>query len=432
MKKNILNLVTLSAMLFAVSCNKVNELPDEPTNVGKVLIPTTLVKGEYIHADGDEATVPYDVKDFTVTISKYGDDGTLTPVEGKHWKLGDMPGKVGLLVGEYAIQAASYAGKQLEVSDIPYFFGTQDFKIAFEDETKVTLDIKVVDAKVSLETSDAFKLAFTDWSMKVVTKADATKQLFELNQQNPTKYMKPTDVVLHFAGTRRNSPVTWNKTLTVDNVKPGDWIRAKLLEDAVGTVTVNIVIDNSLTEREVIIEIPNDDEDLGGGGTVTPDPEEPEEPEVPTFDKPAIVGLDGLNVDEVLVVNKALAAPTVKIKISADNGGIEKLKVTIDSQEAWFMPIINILFEGNSFDLANIVKGSVTEKTLKEDLQIISDDVPIKGEKSFTFDISNFMTLLNVNKPATNSYDFTIAVEDKAGDTMQKKLVVRVINEAAK
>lgn len=426
MRKHILNLVTLSAMLFAVSCNKVNELPDEPVNVGKLLVPTTTVKGEYKATDGDDATVPYDVKNFIVTILKYGEDGTLTPVDGKKWKMGDMPAKVGLGVGEYAMQAVSYEGKQLEVSDVPYFYGKQDFQIAYDIETPLNLNITVVDAKVSIHPTDAFKLAFTDWSLTAVTKADVTKQLFELNEDAPGKFMKPQDLVLKVKGVRRNSPVSWNKDIPVNDVKSGDWIKVVLDIDAVGTVTVNIVVDNTLTERDVIIEIPNDDEDLGGGGTVTPDPGNPEDPEPPVVEKPSIAGLEGLNIDEPLVISKAAETPPVKIEIKAENGGIQKLNVKIESQEEWFKTAVAAMFDGgNTFDLANLVEGSATKSNLKM-LGIISDETVIKGEKSFLFDITGFMALLSVNDPATNSYDFTIGVEDKDGAKLEKKLVVRV------
>lgn len=413
-------------MLLAVSCNKVKELPDEPTNVGKLLIPTTTVQGEYKPTEGENATVPYDVKDFVVTISQYGEDGTtLTPVKDKKWKVKDMPGKVGLGVGKYAMQAASYEGKQLEVSDVPYFYGTQDFTISYDLETPINLNIAVIDIKLSALPTDAFNLAFTDWNAKVVTKADQTKQLFELNETKPDKFMKPTNVVLNIQGVRRNSPVTWTKSVAVENVTAGDWVKVKLDVDPVGTVTVNIVVDNTLTEKEVIIEIPNDDEDLGGGGTVTPDPD-PEEPEVPTFEKPAIVGLEGLDIDAVHVVSKVVEpALPVKIKIDADNGGIQKLIVTIETQEQWLNDILPILFGGNQFDLANLVEGSEAKKNLIE-LGLVSDDIPIKNAESFTFDITTFMGFLLVNDPVTNSYDFKIEVQDKAGDKLEKKLVVRV------
>lgn len=429
MRKYIVSLVALSTMLVAVSCNKVKELPDEPNNVGKLLIPTTKVLGEYKDKEDQGTAAPYKVEDFMVTISQYGEDGTtLTPVKDKKWKIKDMPSKVGLGVGKYAMQAASYEGKQLDVSDTPYFYGIQDFTIAIDENTSVDLNIAIQDAKMTLVPTDAFKQAFTDWSIKVVTKADETKQLFELNETTLDKYMKPTDVTLHMQATRRNSPVTWSQSITVSDVKVGDWIKPTFTIDPVGNVTVNIVVDNTLTEREIIIEIPNDDEDLGGGGIVTPDPdpEEPEEPEVPTFEKPSIVGLEGLNVDEILVVSKAAGAPPVKIKIDADNGGIQKLLVTIDSQEAWLMIAVKAMFDGqNNFDLANLIANSDTKKNLLM-LGIIQEDTVIKGEKSFTFDITGFMSLLSVNNPATNSYDFTIAVEDKVGDSLQKKLVVQV------
>lgn len=413
-------------MLFAVSCNKVNELPDEPTNVGKLLIPTTKVVGEYKDKEDQGTTAPYKVEDFMVTILQYGEDGTtLTPVKDKKWKIKDMPSKVGLGVGKYAMQAASYEGKQLEVSDIPYFYGTKDFAIAIDENTSVDLNIAIQDAKMTLVTTDAFEQAFTDWSIKVVSKADATKHLFELNETTLDKYMKPTDVTLHMQATRRNSPVTWTQSIAVSDVKVGDWIKPTFTINPVGNVTVNIVVDNTLTEREIIIEIPNDDEDLGGGGTVTPDPDPDPDPD-PEFEKPSIVGLEGLNIDEVLVVSKAVGAPPVKIKIDADNGGIQKLNVLIESQEDWFMTAVKAFFEGkNYFDLANLVEGSVTHERLIM-LGVIAEDTVIKGEKSFTFDITGFMALLGVNNPATNSYDFTIAVEDKVGDSLQKKLVVQV------
>lgn len=56
----------------------------------------------------------------------------------------------------------------------------------------------------------------------------------------------------------------------------------------------------------------------------------------------------------------------------------------------------------------------------------MSDDIPIKNAESFTFDITTFMGFLLVNDPVTNSYDFKIEVQDKAGDKLEKKLVVRV------
>ncbi|MEG1554379.1 MAG: DUF4493 domain-containing protein [Rikenellaceae bacterium] len=427
MRRRILNLITISTMLLAVSCNAVEDLQESFKGFGKLLVPTTKVSGEYKGEDGVNATVPYNVKDFIVTIAKY-ENGVLTPINGKKWKVADMPAKIGLPVGQYAIQTASYEGKQLEVSDNPYFYGTKDFSIMAEEETSVDVNVAVIDAKVSALLTDAFKAEFSEWSVTVVSKADATKKLFELNETTLTKYIKPTDIILNVECVRHNSSSTWKKSIPMSGVVSGDWVKVSLNVDGVGSVTVNITVDNTLTEKEVIIDIPNDDEDLGGGGTVTPDPDpNPDpDPDVPTFEKPAVVGIEGLNIDNELVILKSETLSPVKIAIKADNGGIQKLNVTISSQEAWLMTAVKAMFDGkNTFDLANLKEGSDTKNNLIS-LGIVTNETIIKDQKSFVFDITKFMGLLSPNSNDTNSYDFIIGVEDIVGDAAQKTLVVKV------
>lgn len=438
MKKYLFGFAVVCAVLSVSSCRKVQTSVDGTDDLGKFTVKTNL-EGNYLEKDvvkGAPAVVPFDVADLTVEVLKYeGDD--LVAVDGKKWKVSALPEKIGLDVGNYCIQGYSLEGGQPEVSDVPYFFGKKDFSISVENETVVELTASIKDCKLSVVTTDAFDVAFSDWSVSIAKKAEQDTEIFTLNDGAASKFMKPEGFIMTVKATKRNAQPgsePWSKKIEIEDPTAADWYNIKLDIAAVGTATVTITLENTLTQKDITINIPNDDEDLGDGGVITPDPGTPTPPD-PELPAPVIVGLEGLNIDEVLelsisrgdIVNSVCKVP-VKISITAEDGGIQTLGVLIESDEAWFTGAVSAIFGGNDFDLANLTDGSQAKEAFIE-LGILGREQEIKGEENYIFDITGFMGMLSVNTSPSNSYRFTISVTDANEDhaKVSKMLTVRVV-----
>ena len=434
MKRYLLGFAVICAALSMASCRKVQTSVDGTDKLGKLIIKTDL-EGNYVEKQsGAPASVPFSAKDLTVAVYKYDGDN-LVAVDGKKWKVSEIASKVGLDVGNYCLQGFSIEGDQPEVSDVPYFYGKKDFSVALENETEVQLTASIQDSKVSVVTTDAFDLAFSDWTISVAKKAAPETELFLLDVDAASKFMKPASFVMTVTATKRNAAAgaePWTKKIEVNDPKVADWFNVTLDVVAVGTATVTVKVENTLTQKDITIDIPNDDEDLGDGGIITPDPGGDPDPGI---SGPSIAGLEGLNLDEVLelsisrgdIVNMECKIP-VKISITAEDGGIQTLGVLIDSDEQAFMNTINVVLGANEFDLANLVDGSNLKNALIG-VGLIDADEQIKGEKNYVFDITGFMGMLMVNTSPTNAHRFTISVTDanEEHEQVTKTLTVRVV-----
>ena len=118
----------------------------------------------------------------------------------------------------------------------------------------------------------------------------------------------------------------------------------------------------------------------------------------------------------------------VLVNISAPKG-ITKLLVKIDSDNEEFMATLGGFGLAEEFDIANPGKlFDVLSNSLESGngIGLIDPDDPIKGKTSYLFDVTDFMVLLNLYAPSTNT--FTLTVEDGVSEPVSGTLTVVASN----
>ncbi|MBQ4280416.1 MAG: hypothetical protein IJC16_10775, partial [Rikenellaceae bacterium] len=188
-------------------------------------------------------------------------------------------------------------------------------------------------------------------------------------------------------------------------IKPKDFFLVNLNID-VADVTVGkegmITVDTELIQEEVTITVPTPNEEP------TPTP--------PTGDGPTIEG-DGFDIAEAVTFTQAEASTVqVRVNIGAASG-IANLKVRIDSP--YLTPdVLGMFGIPLEFDMANL------DADLAANFDAIGlPTTGIKGETSVVFDVSAFMSLLNVN---THMFHLTVVEAD--GGTTEATLTVTMTN----
>jgi len=176
-----------------------------------------------------------------------------------------------------------------------------------------------------------------------------------------------------------------------------------------------------MNETGLTIEIPTENIVFNGDGGSTPDPDVPD-PDDPGKDQITVTGLGE-------TYNLPLSeGQKVLVNISAPKG-ITKLLVKIDSDNEEFMATLGGFGLAEEFDIADPGElFDVLSNSLESGngIGLIDPDDPIKGKTSYLFDVTDFMVLLNLYAPSTNT--FTLTVEDGVSEPVSGTLTVVASN----
>jgi len=375
-------------------------------------------------------------------------DPTLYPVEITNTISGEMvhrydsyadllnEGQIKLAAGKYKVVAYNYDGSNVNVSERPWFRGETEFEILAGKVTKVNTTCKLQNIAVTVVFTDDFERQFEDDYAITVTNGETGVKVFEKEQLGKTFYFKVPEkknsVQLTVkATTITNTQIAQNYTVTkpVDaegntNLVKGDEFTVNIdagdepSVDPTTQIELNIKVDLTMNETGVTIEIPTENIVFNGGGSSTPGTDVP--------DPAKGITVTGLGV----TYNLPLAEDQqVLVDISAPQG-ITKLLVKIGSDNEGFMETLAGFGLAEEFDIANpgellpILSNPLENG---EGIGLIDPNDPIKGKTSYLFDITAFMTLLNLYAPSTNT--FTLTIEDGVSEPVSGTLTVVAHNQ---
>ncbi len=368
---------------------------------------------------------------------------TITDGEGQTIKSGlvsELGGNNGNLTlanveqGTINVAAENYDGSSQNVSTRPWFRGTATGSILSGKTTEMTVTCKLQNIEVKIALAQSFLDKFKDDYSITVDNGEGGIQTFTKNNVK-TKYYFLTpnnknsiNVSIKATTKETNAFIQRNYTVTKPTDADGCNILAAgvafiiiLIEDGsmLSYINFGITVDFIFAEQEEIFTIPTTnityDESLGGdegNGEVTPG--QPTE-EVITF--------TGLPAD---LTDPDLSGQTVKVDMSVKNG-IKNLFVTITSDNAGFLGAIAGLGLGETFDLANpgdlepVLTGSLDTG---EGIGLLQPGEVVAGKTSYTFDVTNFMGLLQLFNPAQNK--FHIEVVDALGNSKSGDLNITI------
>ena len=276
-------------------------------------------------------------------------------------------GQVKLVTGKYKVVAYNYDGSNVNASERPWFRGETEFEILAGKTTKVNTICKLQNIAVTVGFTDNFKKQFQDDYAITVTNGEAGVKVFEKEQLGKTFFFKVPE--------KKNSVQLTVKATTTANTQIAQNYTVTKPADAEGNS--NLVSGDEFT---VNIDLP-------------------------------------LSEGQKVLVN--ISAPK----------GITKLLVKIDSDNEEFMATLGGFGLAEEFDIANPGKlFDVLSNSLESGngIGLIDPDDPIKGKTSYLFDVTDFMVLLNLYAPSTNT--FTLTVEDGVSEPVSGTLTVVASN----
>lgn len=337
-----------------------------------------------------------------------------------------IPDIVGFPVGKYEIVAKTQDTMH-SVMQVAYFKGMTTIEIKDGDRIQTKVDALMQNSRLTVAGQDGFDVAFKDWSAKLIFKGQ-TEASAEFNKTNPsTIYIAPNECALHLKATQAGDDLEHTQIIDLKDVKPETAINVTLKGNSTGTVSTEIVITGNINRQDHDINFPDDDDELSGGGhnpQPNPDPDPDPEPTGP----PTIIG-EGFDVDQIKEISTTLDFDSeqnlktpIKVIATAPVGGIQMFMITIDSPDIG-ADLLDPLFGGTSFDLANVPPGSPLETNL-DLLGILPIGTTVKGLPSFTFDLTGFMTLLPEN---TITHNFTLKIKDTKDEAIEKTVKIKRI-----
>lgn len=430
MKKLIYTLCSLTFAMSFTSCEMKDELWGDRAQTEKMgqleanVINNATVNTETRATADDNGIKPgvfpaeeVNVNSYTLKIFDQDNGGTEI-TSGLIADLGSN-GKVTLALeaGNYTVEAFNYDGSDVNVSPRPFFLGSTNLSILPGKTTSTDISCKLQNIEVAISLDQSFKNSFKDNYEITVDNGAKAIQPFTASNINTKYYFKVPEgknsiTVSVKANTvqddnfiQRTYTVTKPEDAEGNNLLAGgDAFIINLTEDGSTSsyIDFGMTVDFSFAEQEEVIEIPaeNITFDENGGGGVTPEPTE-------------AITFEGL---PAAYTNPATNGQEVKVTINAENG-IENLYVTISSNNENFMSTLQSSGLDQKFDIAN--PGDL-ESILTESFEsgngigLLEPGQNIKGEKTFVFDVTEFMSLLPAYGASINT--FSMEVIDTQGN----------------
>lgn len=337
-----------------------------------------------------------------------------------------MPDVVSFPVGKYEIVAKTQDTMH-SVMQAAYFKGMTTVEIKDDQKTEAKIDALMQNSRLSVICDEGFMAAFSTWSAQLVFKGEtqSSAQFDKTNQG--TIYIAPKECALNLTATQVGDELQYTQVIELKDIKPETAINITLQAQGTGTLSAEILITGNINRQDHDINFPDDDDELSGGGH-NPQPNPDPDPEPEPTEPPTILG-EGFDVDQTKEISTSgdfdseqnLKTP-LKVIATAPSGGIQMFMITIDSPDIG-LDLLNSIFGGASFDLANVPPGTLLETNLN-DLGILPQGTAVKGEPSFTFDLTGFMTLLPEN---SLTHNFTLKIQDGTGVTIEKTVKIKRI-----
>lgn len=448
MKKTKTLAVLLISALALTSCNNIDMWGDDAPGAKQGQLQLQLKNNAKVNTSRAEAdatdngakpgvfdAAEVNVQNYTLTVTNA--DGQVLE-EGLVSELGGNNGNVtieGLVQGVINVSAENYDGSKVNVDTRPWFRGTGTGTIMPGTPLSMTVSCKLQNIEVKVALAQSFKDKFKDDYSITVDNGEGGVQIFTKDNISNKYYFKtPANknyINVSIKATTKETDLNIQRNYTVkkpsdaegnNTLSAGDAFIINLKEDGsmLSYIDFDMNVDFVFAEQDEIIEIPigniTYDESLGGGeeggGETNPNP--------PTEDAITFTGLPASYTDP------DLTGKEVKVNMTVKNG-INNLFVTISSDNVGFMAALNGFGMDKTFDLANpgtlepILTGSLETG---DGIGLLQPGEVITGKKSYTFDVTNFMVMLQNFNPANNK--FTIEIVDALGNRKSGDLNINI------
>ncbi len=356
------------------------------------------VNVESLEETGRAADNSVDVSNFIVELLRDDDATTVGS-----WSFSQMPDIQILPVGDYTVNVMSHQVKPAAFEE-PLYCGSESFTIKEAEVHNVgTIVCSLSNVKVTVKYSDILA-SMMDTEANVVVGIGAASLTFGATESR-SGYFELADgansLVATFTGTIAGRKESQRKVLT--DIKAGHHYILTYTVKTGGFISANegVQLNASIDGVDINFELDPDDELLDDsdrpGGDNGEDPNPPVGAETITFSSSMLSFTE----------NNPTSVSEAVVLIHADNG-IASLKVDIESDDLTdeFLSSVGLAAH---FDLAEPgeLAGPLSGLGFP-----VGDEV--KGRTDITFDITQFMPLLNIYKGV---HKFNITVTDSKGES---------------
>ncbi|WP_220654390.1 DUF4493 domain-containing protein [Bacteroides fragilis] len=325
-------------------------------------------------------------------------------------------------VGNYKIVAKS--GVLQDASRTPYFEGSSSIEVKQGMESKAEVLCKSATVKVSLNVSDEFLSMFADDYVFTVSngiggviyvKKEDLGSIYLSIPNGATSIKIVAKVTEKETGRDIETIYTVTKpdeegleggdsfNVTVKPVEEGEDPEDPDVTPSDPKLGIQLDIDLTMDETGITVKVPTELIEE----SKPEEPDQPTEPDQPAVDGPTIEGAPRI----IEVTKESAAGLTVIVNMEA-SAGIKNLYVTIKSDNEGFESTIAGMGLGDKFDLANpgelekVLGGSLSDMS---GIGLIDPSVPIKGQTTFKFNITDFVPMLSLFGEGNHSFVIQLA-----------------------
>ena len=320
-------------------------------------------------------------------------------------------------VGNYKIVAKS--GVLQDASRTPYFEGSSSIEVKQGMESKAEVLCKSATVKVSLNVSDEFLSMFADDYVFTVSNGIGGV-IYVKKEDLGSIYLSipngATSIKIVAKVTEKETGRDIETIYTVtkpdeEGLEGGDSfnVTVKPVEEGEDPEDPDVTPSDPKLGIQLDIDLTMDEP----GITELIEESKPEEPDQPTEpDQPAVDGPTIEGAPRIIEVTKESAAGLTVIVNMEASAGIKNLYVTIKSDNEGFESTIAGMGLGDKFDLANpgelekVLGGSLSDMS---GIGLIDPSVPIKGQTTFKFNITDFVPMLSLFGEGNHSFVIQLA-----------------------
>lgn len=425
--------ITIISLLVACSSDNnvgADSSVDAVGSYGKVVFDLSR-SGEFLQSDGEVSSKELvslkseevDFSDYSLYI--YSSDGELY---ASYSSYSSVPSILQMPQGSYSILVESSA-LQGVAFDSPYYKGAIEELIVTNGETSnAEVDCQLSNSLITFNLSDDFLLSYSNYVINITNENGSVTLTPEETRSvyiDPSMPYTVKIMAWDYNSEAGDAPQVYE--YTVSETESQTHYQVTVSVSYMGTVSQSITIDYTTIDVEIEELLPSDDEMSDNDA---PDwyPEDSDDSDDSGDTEVVLPTIEGATFDidqAITITDDEAGTVAVVANITAKNGGIANLYVTIDSPDIGDMLIEN-LFDGSStFDLANLESGSSTENTLLS-VGFIDATTVIKGLEVYNVDISGFMSLLTAGGYGSQTHKFHLRVVDsKGGEASQTVTIVR-------
>lgn len=421
--------LALTAGLSSCNDDTFSPVTEDAGRLNTASIVTEVTNAEIIFSDSPTSRATYALGDFTISVKN--DQGT----EVASWKYSQMPSLPTFPVGHYTVEAKS-STVQAAAWEAPYFTGTQSFDIVKNEVTDVeTIVCKLANICVSVHLSDKLlESADDDLVVTVYSKTSASSLTFDKNETRKGYFEAAGQQTfeVNFKGTvkgnledftfiLRDVAAGQHRKINFDlNTNPNsapDEFGDIVHEDGGINVSADVIgsdLTSDTPQEEEILDPsdrPGQEEPEGGE---EPDPNVPDEPIGNAFTVTSeTIDLEGINIPA--------EGTEYVVKIHSENPLSNLIvKIISESLSDDMLRGVGLCAE---FDLAN--PGDLEDALQNSFGFPVSGDV--YGQTDVTFNITEFVPLLNIYKDEIHKFQLTI--KDQKGNQQVTTLTFKTLPE---